>query len=151
MTQSSDPFEIPKIYLAIDPGQANTGWAKWDKDGTIIGAGIIKGQDRFLDWLEALVFEAEILTAIVEQYRNRGGAVNNMSTMPTSQHIGAIARVLRKQRVPIVFQDPSPALSIGLRFLRVHAAYVGKHVPDNISATAHGEYWLRKNGVKSGD
>lgn len=148
---ASDPFEIPKIYLAIDPGSKNTGWAKWDEHGTILGAGVISGQDKFLDWLEDLVFQAEILTAIIEQYRNRGGAINNMSTMPTSQHIGAITRVLRKQRIPIEFQDPSPALSIGLRFLRVHAAYVGKHVPDNISATAHGEYWLRAKGIKSGD
>lgn len=146
----NDPFEIPEIYLAIDPGQANTGWAKFDKEGSFLGAGVITGQDKFLDWLEELVFSADIKTAIIEQYRNRGGAINGMSTMPTSQHIGAISRVLRKATVPIEFQDPSPALSIGLRFLRMHAAYVGKHVPDDVSATAHGEYWLRKHGVKDG-
>lgn len=147
----SDPTPKPRVYLAIDPGSKNTGWARFDEKGEFLGAGIATGTDKFLDWLENAVEEFEIITAIVEQYKNRGGAINFMSTMPTSQHIGAITRILRKQRIPIEFQDPSPALSIGLRFLRMHAAYVGKHVPDNVSATAHGEYWLRKNKVKSGD
>lgn len=131
-------------YLAIDPGQTNTGWASFDEQGAIIEMGVIRGQDEFLDWLE----EQDLKEAIIEQYRNRGGFTNSFSTMPTSQHIGAISRILRKKRIPIHFQDPSPALSIGLRFLGMHTTYRGKHVPDQISAAAHGTYYLRKAGIQ---
>lgn len=130
-------------YLAIDPGQTNTGWATFDEDGKFEEWGIIKGQDRFLDWLE----EQAPGMVILERYRNRGGFVNSFSDMPTSQHIGAILRVCRKKKIPYILQDPSPALAIGLRFLGMHEMYVGKHVPDNVSAAAHGTYYLRKNKV----
>lgn len=130
-------------YLAIDPGQTNTGWASFNAEGEFLEWGIIKGQDKFLDWFE----EQSPGFVIIERYRNRGGFVNSFSDMPTSKHIGAIERVCRKKKIPFTLQDPSPALAIGLRFLNLHTIYVGKHVPDNVSALAHGTYYLRKNKV----
>lgn len=135
------------MYLAIDPGSTRTGWAKFNNEGIVQNIGVIKGADKFLDWLEELVEKEEIKVAIVEQYRNRGGFINDFSIMPTSQHIGAIARILRKRKIPIVYQDPSPCLSIGLRFLGMFTTYNGKHVPDEVSALAHGTYYLKKEGI----
>lgn len=130
-------------YLAIDPGK-RTGWATFDESGKPTGMGAFDGEDRFLDWFE----EQHPGLVIIERYRNRGGFVNSFSDMPTSQHIGAIKRVCRKKKIPIVEQDPSPALAIGLRFIGAHSTYAGKHVPDEISALAHGTYYLRKQGIQ---
>lgn len=132
-------------YIAIDPGSARTGWAVFDDKGAVQDMGIIKGMDPFLDWLEEEAPKHKV--AIIENYRNRGGFTNDMSSMPTSQMIGAITRILRKASVAIVLQEPSPCLSIGLRFLKLYDAYKGKHVPDNVSALAHGTYYLRKEGI----
>lgn len=137
----------PAHYLAIDPGKKNTGWAAFDATGELLALGTVVGTDRFLDQLEELNFE-QLKTVIIEQYKNRGGSLNFMSTMPTSQHIGAITRILRKAGVDYVFQDPSPGLTIGLRFLRMHGTYEGKHVPDEVSAWAHGTYYLVSKKIK---
>lgn len=130
-------------YLAIDPGD-NTGWAAWDEHGNLINCGTVRGQDAFLDWLE----EQNPSEVILEAYRNRPGAVNAWDKGPTQQLIGAIKRILRKKSIPVHEQDPSPCLSIGLKFLGVSKQYEGKHVPDQISALAHGTYYLRKNRIQ---
>lgn len=129
-------------YLAIDPGKT-TGYAAFDENGNILEFDEIKGYDEFLDWFE----EQKPGLVILERYRNRGGAPNFFSDMPTNQHIGAIKRICRKRKIPVVEQDPSPALTIGLRFLGLHTTYLGKHVPDKVSALAHGKYYLRKAGI----
>ena len=135
-------------YLAIDPGHT-TGWATFDEEGVFTGLGKITGEDKFLDWLETQVKENKPRLVIIEQYRNRPGtAVNSWSTGPTQQHIGAITRILRKAHVQMTMQDPSPALSIGLRFIGMHTLYEGKHVPDDVSAYAHGTYYLRRSGIQ---
>lgn len=133
------------MYLAIDPGRKNTGFAFFDEQGTVTAFLSITGEDKALDYLEEHLDGVKV--AIIEQYRNRGGFVNDMSDMPTSQVIGAIRRILRKAKIEIVSQEPSPCLSIGLRFLGVYEEYYGekkKHVPDEVSALAHGTYYLKK-------
>lgn len=132
-------------YMALDPGK-RTGWATWDEEGNLMNYGAIVGEDTFLDWLEA--HQAPRLV-ILEAYRNRPGtAVNAWSKGTVQQHIGAIKRILRKKKIAIVEQDPSPCLVQGLRFLGVWEAYKGRHVPDEISALAHGTYYLRKNRIQ---
>jgi len=134
-------------YLAIDPGKT-TGWATFDEKGTLTEFDEIRGEDDFLDWLEAKVDTECPLVAVIERYRSRPGSINSFSDMPTSRHIGAIERILRKRKVKMVMQDPSPALAMGLRFISMHTMYRGKHVPDKISAVAHGTYYLRKEGIQ---
>lgn len=134
-------------YLAIDPG-GTTGWASFAENGDFISMGKIRGEDDFLDWLE----EQTPKVIIIERYRNRGGFVNTFSDMPTSRHIGAIERIARKRHWIINRQDPSPCLVQGLRFLGMYTTYnpPGRpriHVPDDVSALAHGTYFLRKAGV----
>jgi len=133
----------PIHYLAIDPGSSRTGWAAAGEDGTVLGNGVIVGEDEFLDWLE----EQEFKVAIVETYRNRGNRHDSWSKMPVSQHVGAIKRILRKAKAEIVEQEPSPALATGLRFLGRANEFKGKHVPDEISATAHLVFYLRLHRI----
>lgn len=130
-------------YLAIDPGK-RTGYARFDAQGTPIECRAIQGVDNFLDWLE----EQETEVVVIERYRSRPGAINAWSDGPTQQLIGAIKRIARKSEWQIVEQDPSPALAIGLRYIGMATAYKGKHVPDEISALAHGEYYLVSKGIK---
>jgi len=131
-------------YLAIDPGE-NIGWARFDDQGQLEGMGEINGHDKFLDWLEE---QTGIKVYIVESYRSRPGKINSWSRLPTVQLIGAIKRVARKRGIKVVEQDPSPCLSIGLRFIGMHTTYKGKHVPDQVSALAHGTYYLRQKGIQ---
>ena len=139
-------------YLAIDPG-GTCGWAAFDEAGILIGMGKIKGHDEFLDWLE----DQTPKEYIVERYRNRiggrGAAVHAFSENNTSQVIGAIKRVAKKRGIIVNLQDPSPGLSFGLRFLGIYTKYYSgtkniKHVPDDISALAHGTYFLRRAGIQ---
>lgn len=133
-------------YLAIDPGDT-TGWAKFDEKGNVTAFDEIKGHDNFLDWLEDNIEGVHVI--ILERYRVRtAGHINSFSTVPTLQLIGAIKRVARKNNISIMEQDPSPALVMGLRFLGLHVAYKGKHVPDKVSALAHGTYFLRKAKIQ---
>ncbi len=131
-------------YIAIDPGD-NIGWATFDEQGKFIAFGEIKGHDNFLDWLEE---QEGCITFIVESYRARPGATNSWSRLPTIQLIGAIKRIAKKKKIKVVEQDPSPALSIGLRFIKMHTTYRGKHVPDRVSALAHGVYYLKIAGIQ---
>lgn len=139
-----------KRYLAIDPG-GNTGWAIFDEQGKLQSMGSIKGHDEFLDWLEDIV-HGQSFEIIIERYRVRTGGkhtfTNSFSDVPTLQLIGAIKRIARKNKFKIHEQDPSPSLVIGLKFLGMGNVYKDKHVPDEVSALAHGTYWLRKNGVQ---
>lgn len=130
-------------YISVDPGN-RTGFARFDVTGNPIECRAIKGVDEFLDWLE----EQETDVLIIERYRSRPGAVNAWSDGPTQQIVGAVKRIARKSEWEIVEQDPSPALAVGLRYLGMANTYKGKHVPDEVSALAHGEYYLVSKGIK---
>ena len=132
-------------YLAIDPGKT-TGWAAYTKEGVLIQLGKIKGEDKFLDWLET----QSPHEAIVEVYRNRPGWHNSWSTGPTQQHIGAIKRTLRKKGLTtrqIHDQEPSPCLDIGCKWAGIPNTK-GKHLDDAFAAHAHGTYYLISNGIQ---
>lgn len=138
-----------KYYLSIDPG-GTTGFALFDSAGMLVKMGKIKGGDKFLDQLEEMVKEYEFITWILEAYRNRPGTTHsNWSKNETSQHIGAIKRIARKAGIPVHEQEPSPCLPIGLKFLGMGSTYKkDEHVPDDVSALAHGTYYLRKNRIQ---
>ena len=141
---------MDSVYLAIDPGKT-TGYALFNDHGVVTFMGKITGEDKFLDELELLVdTRKQLKVLIIETYRNRPGPKNQhntWSTNATSQTIGAIKRIARKAGLEIVEQEPSPCLVIGLRFLGMSQTYKGKHVPDDVSALAHGTYYLRKKKI----
>lgn len=133
-------------YLALDPGEKRVGWAAFDEEGRTLNFGTYNNEDKMLDWLESDEVNPEVI--IVESYRARPGLPNAWSRLPTVQQIGAIKRIARKKKIKVVEQDPSPCLSMGLRFLGMYQTYQGKHVPDQVSALAHGTYYLRKNRIQ---
>lgn len=147
--------QTPKKYLAIDPGK-RTGFAFADATGKPLACFKIEGEDKALDYLESQECEG-VSDLILEVYRNRGNRHDSWSDMPTSQHIGAIKRIARKRGWTLHEQEPSEGLGSGLKFLGVYGNYYkrvkGKftrvaHVPDEVSALAHLEFYLRKAKIK---
>ena len=135
------------MYIAVDPGET-TGYALFNSDGAVTEKGKIRGEDPFLDKFEEIAATGTYKVLIIEAYRSRPGAINAWSKNKTSQTIGAVKRIARKAGMKIVEQEPNPGLVIGLKFLGVSHLYPkGKHVPDDISALAHGTYYLRQQKV----
>lgn len=133
------------VYLAIDPGQTNTGYAWFDEEGQPVDNGEIKDRNRFLDWLE----EGPVAKIIMhETYRQRPGQTRKWNTNDTSKLIGAIERYAHKNKIRIVTYEPAN-MYIGLRFLGMGGVYrKGVHVPDRVSALAGGVWTLQKLGIR---
>lgn len=136
-------------YLAIDPGERTSGWARFGEDGETTGFGAIKGIDEFLDWLED---QPAPRVLIMENYRVNPAISHAFSKVRTVEVIGGIKRYCRKHSVELVEQR-NVVLPIGLRYLGMYEVYYRgtkriKHVDDEISALAHGEYYLVKNKIK---
>lgn len=132
------------MYLAIDPGNT-TGWAIFDDNGETIEFNEITGHDAFLDWLDERTESFD--EVIIEEYRVRNQQFNHQgSTIPTVQLIGAITRWARKRGIPISMQ-PSSVLPIACKFVG-YPYRQGSHVPDRISALAHGVFWLQKKKIR---
>lgn len=132
------------MYVAVDPGKT-TGYALFNAKGHVTENAKIFGDDAFLDKFEEIAATGDYKVLIIEAYRSRPGAINSWSKNETSQIIGAVKRIARKSGMKIIEQEPNPGLVIGLKFLGVSHLYPkGKHVPDDISALAHGTYYLRQ-------
>lgn len=136
-------------YLVIDPGEKRTGWAKFDENGETIGFGAILGIDNFMDWLEDQEKPGEL---IFENYRVNPGISHAWSKVKTIELIGLIRRYCTKNSIKYTEQRNTD-LSIGLRYLGMYEVYFRgrkriKHVDDEISALAHGVYYLVKNNIR---
>jgi hypothetical protein len=141
--------EESHVYLAIDPGE-HIGYAWFDEVGRPIANAEITGHNEFMDWLEEGPVPKKI---IYETYRNRPWAeANRWADNKTSMLIGMILRYAHKNDVELVSSEPAN-LYIGLRFLGLYARYrkQGKskpHVPNGLSALAHGVYMLQKLHIR---
>jgi len=138
-------------YLAIDPGEKRTGWASFDEQGNELGLGTIVGDpDTFMDWLEAL--DPAPKEIIYENYRVNPTINHGFSKVVTVQLIGMIKRYAKTRDIPLHEQD-NTRLSFGLRFIGMYGMYYKgrkkvKHVDDQISAYAHGVYYLQTHGIR---
>jgi len=92
---------------------------------------------------------------IFEEYKVNPGISHAWSDAPTIQIIGMIKRYAKKGNIKIVGQS-NQFLKIGLRQIGMYGRYYKrekgkeiriKHVDDQISALAHGTYYLKKKGV----
>lgn len=141
---------MDKVYLAIDPGQ-HIGYAWFDSKGIPVENAEIDGHNKFMDWLEEGPVPEKI---IYETYRNRPWATaNQWADNKTSMLIGMILRYAHKNKVELVSSEPGN-LYIGLRFLNMGHLYSKrqgksrKHVPNGLSALAHGVYMLQKLNIR---
>lgn len=137
------------MYLAVDPGEKRTGWARFDENGETTGFGYINGIDEFLDWLED---QPRPKVLIMEEYRVNPGISHAFSRVRTVECIGGVKRFCRKNDVKLVEQR-NTVLSIGLRYIGMYQVYYKgtkriKHVDDEVAALAHGTYYLVKNKLK---
>lgn len=136
-------------FLAIDPGQSSTGWAKFDDEGKPLGVGKVKGDiNEFADWLESQEIPD---TIIFENYRVNPAISHAFSKVRTVEVIGLIKRYAHVHRINLVEQR-NVVLPIGLRYLGMYGVYYKgnkriKHVDDEVSALAHGTYYLIKSGI----
>lgn len=142
-------------YLAIDPGEKRTGWATFAENGDPIGMGVITGDaDDFMDWLEEL--DPQPKEIIFEGYWINPTISHGFSEALTIQLIGMIRRYAKKQEIKL-HKQRNTDLKVALRHAGFYGTYYHvtgpkrgqriKHVDDQISAFAHGKYWLIKNGV----
>lgn len=137
------------MYLAIDPGEKRTGWARFDQNGETIGLGHVDGIDEFLDWLED---QPAPKVLIMEEWRNNPGVPQAFSRVRTVECIGGVKRFCRKNGIELVLQR-NTVLPIGLRYIGMYQVYYSgkkkiKHVDDEISALAHGTYYLVSKKIK---
>lgn len=138
-------------YLAIDPGEKRTGWASFNEAGEETGLGtILGGPDGFMDWIEGLPDPPQEI--IFEGYAVNPTINHGFSKVVTVQLIGMIKRYAKQRKIPI-HEQRNTVLSIGLRYIGMYAVYnppgkSKKHVDDQISALAHGVYYLQKNGIR---
>jgi hypothetical protein len=139
-----------QVYLAIDPGK-HVGYAWFDSEGKPVSNGEITGHNEFMDWLESGPAPKKI---IYETYRNRPWEkANQWADNQTSMLIGMILRYAHKNKCELVSSEPAN-LYMGLRFLGIYSEYAKKagkarrHVPNHLSALAHGVYMLQKLRIR---
>lgn len=142
-------------YLSIDPGEKISGWAAFRENGTDIIFGEVRGgPDAFMDWLEGL--DPAPKEIIFEEYRINPAIGHGFSEAVTIQVIGMIKRYAKKAEIPWHAQS-NQFLNIGLRQVGMYDVYYErvrgkerrkKHVDDQISAYAHGVYYLVKKGIR---
>jgi hypothetical protein len=139
-------------FLSIDPGEKTTGWAAFDAAGQELEFGkVTGGPEGFMDWLENLVPKpAEI---IYENYRINPTINHGFSKVVTIQLIGMIKRFAHTNKI-LLHEQPNTVLKIGLKYAGFYSTYYDskgkkkKHVDDQISAYAHGVYYLQKKGIR---
>lgn len=137
------------MYLAVDPGERNIGWARFDETGELTGIGTFRSIDEFADWLD---MQPPPKTIIVEGYWVNPNKHKSWSKATTVECIGILKRWGRKHSCNLVEQR-NTILSIGLRYLGMYDVYytgrkLTKHIDDEIAALAHGEYYLVSQGIK---
>lgn len=138
-------------YLAIDPGEKRTGWASFDEEGTETGMGTITGgPDGFMDWIEGLTDPPKEI--IFEGYAVNPTINHGFSKVITVQLIGMIKRYAKNRNIPC-HEQRNTVLPIGLRYIGMYGVYnppgkPKKHVDDQVSALAHGVYFLQTKGIR---
>lgn len=146
-------YELQDLwFLAIDPGEKSTGWAAFKENGDDIAIGrITEGPDNFMDWLESL--DPAPSEIIYENYRVSPTINHGFSKVITAQLIGMIKRFAKKSKIPL-HEQSNTVLKVGLKYIGCYRMYYNsrgqktKHVDDQISALAHGVYFLQKKGIR---
>jgi hypothetical protein len=143
---------IPHRMVTIDPGDRHVGWVEW-VDGRPVNA-IEYEPDKAMDRLEAVVDRLDLL--VYERYLLYGwlAAQQVGSEFATSQLIGAIKHVCRRQHVPVVGHTAAQMKAlykikpwVNLKPRQWPTYGKGPHVRD---AFMHGVLLLRTRGIDAG-
>jgi len=135
--------------LSVDPGK-HSGWAAWE---VISGSpklskmGVTEDESHMLDLLVANLWD-DFDQIVYEDYIIRPPKVNKgwgheWNSAPALHIIGALELYARLHSIKLKSQ-PASILPVGCGYIG-YSYRKGVHVPNNISAIAHGAYWLVKN------
>lgn len=149
---SKEPGRILVKLLSVDPGK-HTGWAAWDFwEGGIgkpelIRMGVTPTIEDFFDLLLEDLW-GDLSWIVYEDYKIRPRELNHKwghewSGAPALHVIGGIEFYARQRAIQQKAQ-PASILPVGCGFIGYNYRK-GVHVPNNVSAIAHGAYWLVKN------
>ena len=137
--------------LSVDPGK-HTGWACWNYgSGTpsLLQMGVTKVHEDVYELLISLE-NAKFDQIVYEDYRIYPGKMkqgwsHEWQRPPALLVIGALELFARQKSTKMVSQ-PSSILPVGCGYIGYNYRK-GIHVPNNVSAIAHGAYWLVKNNL----
>lgn len=131
------------MYLAIDPGGKRTGWAYFDERGRPVSDGIVDTEEDFSRLVRLLenMSPGTIIMERFQLYPWKSMALGH-SQMRTSQVIGAVKLWAELKGTTVVMQ-PATVLTMGFRFQGLSKP---THPKDNLSAKAHGIYYLVQLG-----
>ena len=135
--------------LSVDPGKHN-GWATWEYDSGsphLLTMGVTETLEDFYDLLATQGWQ-DFDQVVYEDYIIRPRELNKQwghewNSGVALRAIGAIEFFARQHAVQIAKQ-PASVLPVGCGYIG-YSYRKGVHVPNNISAIAHGAYWLVKN------
>lgn len=138
------------MYLFIDPGKTS-GFALFDEQGNFIRKGQIIGEVLLCDMIEALLSKDgnTVDHVFCESFKIFPGVRQGGSNVPAARVNGAVEHICNKLHVRYEEIDP--------KYKRIGYAWSGVQKPTNHAishqwdAFALGEYWLRKNGIKTND
>lgn len=134
------------IYVSWDPG-TTTGYALWGATGDLISKGKvgIKDLHRTLQIIENVPTIKKFIAEDFRLFRHKAHELVG-SRFEVARALGAIEFIAAKRSIEIVYQSPSTDLKSGLKF--IGKGHIKGHVPDDVSAEAHGELYLVKNKIK---
>jgi hypothetical protein len=135
--------------LSVDPGK-HTGWACWNYGSgkpELSVMGVTKETEDFYEVLldmdpyswDQIVYEDYYVRPMK---MNRGWG-HEWNRPPALLIIGALEFYARQYGIKLVSQ-PASVLPVGCGYIGYNYQK-GVHVPNNVSAIAHGAYWLVKN------
>jgi hypothetical protein len=149
------------MFVAVDPGE-NVGAATFSETGEDLGRTVVRLDSFRTNFLKTLCSQrlkepprSPKLIFIMEDYTLRQDMAINQtgSDMPASRCIGAvemIASILGPERCEIHLQKPGN-LKTALKWAG-YPTLANKprswHCPDDLSAYAHGVFWLIQNNYR---
>ena len=138
--------------LSVDPGK-HCGWATWDfwegghDKPELLRMGVTDTLEGFYDLLISDLW-ADCSYCVYEDYKIypaslKKGWSQEWSGVVALHAIGALELFARQHAIQLAKQ-PSSILPVGCGYIGFNYRK-GVHVPNNVSAIAHGAYWLVKN------
>jgi len=140
------------MYIFFDPGE-HTGWTKFDEKGDVIGGGTLNDLIETFNFLGELpVGDFKVIGYEIFALYPWKSEAQRWNQFITSQVIGTIRYVThqgnqRGLNIQIVSQ-PANVMSMGYMYAGMNPPSNSNPLRHQLSAFAHGMYWLQKNGIR---
>lgn len=142
------------MYFFIDPGE-HTGWVEFDVEGNVKEMGTCNTPNEFYDFLANLNVRNFRVMGYEEfklyPWKSQAQMWNEFYT---SQVIGAYRYVHRQMVIPPfqlnikLVSQPANVMTMGYTYAGMEPPKPSNPLRHQLSAFAHGVYWLQKNGIR---